>query len=189
LQKGNIKNLLNSMAALFILNIYYKNEEKIPIEKTKTLTNLSFGSEIFSIYTNARIPPKYGDVAVQNEKDEKSIYIIKVAESSYVKYLEQIKRAHMQKIQAMQNVIGDKYTVAEKKDMDGNIIQFLYDTDFVELARKEDIDSGNLIELIKKITEIDLKPAAFLADLGYEAVLNKNQTIYCGIHEEEKYHG
>ena len=182
LERGNIKNLLHAMAALFILNIYYKNEEEISVGKTKVLADLSFGSEIFSIYTNVRMPTQDGSEAVQNEDDEKSIYIIKIAESLYVKYLEQIKRAHMQKINVMQTIIGDKYTVAEKEDMDGNIIEFLYDTDFIELARKEDIDSGNLTKLITNIAEIDKKPATFLADQGYEAVLNKNQIIYCGIH-------
>lgn len=50
LKKGNIKNLIGAMAALFILNIYYK-DEVYDLEKDSKATNfpVNMGSELFAI--------------------------------------------------------------------------------------------------------------------------------------------
>ena len=48
LLKGNLKNLIRAMAALFILNLYYKND-KFELEKNQKTTLSNMGSDIFDI--------------------------------------------------------------------------------------------------------------------------------------------
>lgn len=48
LSKGNLKNLIKAMAALFLLNIYYKND-KYKLEKNEQTIPSNMGSDIFNI--------------------------------------------------------------------------------------------------------------------------------------------
>ena len=50
LHKGNIKNLLHGLSALYLLNLYYKDEKMENIsKKDRSSINLNFGSSLFSI--------------------------------------------------------------------------------------------------------------------------------------------
>lgn len=184
--KATLHFLLHALAALFILNIYYKNEEKIPTGKSKNLPNINFGSDIFSIYTTIKMPDKCTGAVLQNLEDQKALYIIKVAEEPYKKYLEEVKRAHRLKIQALPSEMQDKINEQKEQDVDEESILFKYDTNFVELAKNEEMNTNDFVKLIQKLSDIDSKPATFLSTIPFEAVLNKNQTIYPAIDKEEK---
>lgn len=70
LKKGNIKNLLHGLSALYILNIYYKNERVDNISaKDRSLINLSFGSSLFSIKLH-----KVNGLTIEGEYNKKIDY-------------------------------------------------------------------------------------------------------------------
>jgi hypothetical protein len=48
LEKGNLKNLIRAMAALFVLNIYYK-DDKFELEKNEKAIPSNMGSDVFDI--------------------------------------------------------------------------------------------------------------------------------------------
>lgn len=93
LKMGNIENLLHAMGALYILNLYYKND-KIDIGRVY-MSDHDFdsrvGSEIFSVFcfkaTGLSMLPQMDDSCILQQPDndlEKSIYIIKYDEKSFV---------------------------------------------------------------------------------------------------------
>ena len=50
LERGNIKNLLHGLAALYVLNLYYRDEKVIKLkESEKNGLDASFGSKLFSV--------------------------------------------------------------------------------------------------------------------------------------------
>ena len=50
LERGNIKHLLHGLAALYLLNLYYRDEEVIKLkESEKYGVDASFGSKLFSV--------------------------------------------------------------------------------------------------------------------------------------------
>ncbi len=60
LKKGSIKNFLHGLAALYILNLYYKDEQIIKLTyEEKSTINPSFGSSLFSIKIHVEngLPP------------------------------------------------------------------------------------------------------------------------------------
>lgn len=183
--KATIHYLLRSLAALFVLNIYFKNEEQIYLSKNRTLGNTNFGSDIFSAHTIIKTPDKYTGAVAQSSEDQKALYIIKAAADSYERYLDEVKRAHRLKIQALPSEIRDKIDEKKEKDDGEDNIQFKYDTNFIELAKSEEMDTSEFVRLVQKISDIDSKSATFLSTVPYEAVLNKNQIIYPDIKEEK----
>ncbi|WP_225340333.1 hypothetical protein [Lysinibacillus capsici] len=93
LKKATIENLLNALGALYILNLYYK-DEKFDIGRVY-LSNTDFdnrvGSKIFSVSTYSAtllsMSTKMDDSAIDfqpNNDLEKSIYIIKYDEASFI---------------------------------------------------------------------------------------------------------
>lgn len=99
LKKATIENLLYAMGALYILNLYYK-EQRIDIgrvyQSDHTFDN-RVGSNIFSAcYYNATtlsIQPHMGDHCIKSESEDKldkAIYIIKFDDESFKKWHENI---------------------------------------------------------------------------------------------------
>lgn len=86
LKKGNIKSLIEILGALYILNLYYKND-KIKINYTNHI-NMNFGSDIFSIYYCKATNISLHDNKIHLSSDElkKSIYIVRYNEK-ILKYL------------------------------------------------------------------------------------------------------
>lgn len=92
LKKANIKNLLYAMGALYILNLYYR-EETFDIRCDYMGTNKfdnRIGSDIFSVFTyhatGVSMSTFMDDRCIAQQKDDdlnKSIYIIKYADKSF----------------------------------------------------------------------------------------------------------
>lgn len=83
-KQGNLSNCINSLAALYILNIYYKNKEyKLGDEKGVNSFDLSQGSKIFSIKTC-----KCNSFDGKIKDDDESIYIINYTDSFIAKWNE-----------------------------------------------------------------------------------------------------
>ena len=83
-KQGNLSNCINSLAALYILNIYFKNKEyKLGDEKGVNSFDLSQGSKIFSIKT-CKCNSFNGEI----KDDDESIYIINYTDSFIAKWNE-----------------------------------------------------------------------------------------------------
>ncbi|MGF7002565.1 hypothetical protein M2149_000954 [Lachnospiraceae bacterium PFB1-21] len=183
--KATIHYLLRSLAALFVLNIYYKNEDNINLGSKRALSNANFGSDIFSVYATLKTPIKYTGAVTQNSEDQKALYIIKAEDGAYRNYLKEVKRAHLLKIKALPNEMQEKINKQNDQEEGGESILFKYDTNFVDLVRKEEIGTEEFVKLVSKLSEIDSKPVAHLSTLPFEAILNKNQIIYPEIEEDK----
>ncbi|WP_313151679.1 hypothetical protein [Lacrimispora sp.] len=181
--KATLHYLMRALSSLFVLNIYYKRKEVIPLGKAKTLPDTSFGSDIFTVHTNTRQPDKYGQKIIQDPLDLAAMYIIKVSNEHYKKYLKQLKDILYAKIEAFEEIL-DNNSSDENGNTDSN--EYGLDTDFIEIARDEKIDSERFKDLVNKIATIDAKNRTPLDNMNFEAVLNKNQTIYHSIDGEEK---
>ena len=92
LNKGNIKNLIQALGALYILNIYYKND-KFECRKSELNSNFfdnRLGSDIFSVSyadaSKASIGYDDSDNAINDDEREKlcsAIYVVKYTETSW----------------------------------------------------------------------------------------------------------
>ncbi|MDR0927685.1 MAG: hypothetical protein LBO69_07970 [Ignavibacteria bacterium] len=89
LSKGNLENLIKTMAALYLLNIYYKNEKIITTYKDYKQLNMTFGSKIFSLPMPTEPNQMwYGNLA----SGENSVYILKYADATYKNILNMQKK-------------------------------------------------------------------------------------------------
>ncbi len=90
LKYANIENLIQSLGALFILNIYYKNEcVELETGVSKWRFDEGCGSDIFSVYvcdaTQMAISGEACDDSIQDTEKSKiieSIYVIKYSDDS-----------------------------------------------------------------------------------------------------------
>ena len=91
---GNIKNLIQAMAALYLLNVYYRNERWITNYNDADKLDLSLGSGIFTVKK-----PKKGELWVKNEPIQSdSPYVLKYKSEKYElikKMMQQDESYHM----------------------------------------------------------------------------------------------
>lgn len=89
LQKGNIKALIHALAALYLLNLYYRNDSWITTYQDISKHDYSMGSAIFSVKAPVANQPWYGNmptlsespyVVTYNDKDYQRIEAIKQKE-------------------------------------------------------------------------------------------------------------
>lgn len=78
LNKGNINNIIRSLAALYILNIYFK-EENYDLEKDSKATNFptNMGSELFAIKLHKWISYDGDGIYGKSEDFDECIYLTK----------------------------------------------------------------------------------------------------------------
>ncbi len=172
-QKGNIKNLLEACGALYLLNLYYKNET-YPLEKDifgdKFDNNL--GSNIFSIKIN-----KYNQVSFEgkypkNEDYENTTYLIQHTDESYKDYSSvivsignEIDSLNELEIPSKLGEISEKYKNINYEQMSEDLPE-----EIKKIA--EEISFNNQVKVMQrnysKFNDIYSKSK-------YEAVLNKNQ--------------
>lgn len=90
LKKGNLKYFIRALAALYILNLYYRDEKVAYINSGKTQNDdFSFGSQVFSVLKPNNISSVNANGTYPQGKDfEKHIY---VAIPNDVRYAELVK--------------------------------------------------------------------------------------------------
>ena len=177
LKKATIENLLNAMGALYILNLYYK-DECIKIEESSKF-DMSLGSDIFSIFTykilNITESPYMDDKSAWPTKGSdlnQSTYIIKYTDESF---------------RIMHRDFCRDYKITLKNYRESTEIQnFLRkNPDYnVETISKTCIDIGG-IDLHDRI--VSRKYVNTPGKCNVEAILNKHTNIYptLTISEEE----
>lgn len=95
LQKANLKHLIRAMAALFVLNLYYKDEVYTLDKNQKTIPS-NMGSEIFDIKIH-----KYGGYDGKNnylkEADfQECVYLTKRTDDSQKLWIEAIEKSDIE---------------------------------------------------------------------------------------------
>lgn len=76
LAKGNIKNLLHGLAALYVLNLYHKDEQiKNLTEKDKHTVNRGFGSDLFAVNIHTTVGLKADGQYEKNANYDECVFI------------------------------------------------------------------------------------------------------------------
>lgn len=166
LKMANIKNLLHAMGALYILNLYYKNEifDMSTIEFDNRV-----GSDIFSVFTYNASSLKFSQYMNDNcinklhgTNLDNSIYIIKYDDKSF-------REMH-------ENFCRDNIITLNNFKNSPEIINFLNENpDYtVESINKTCLDAGG-IDLVKKILNLSHTQKNTYTK---EAIINKHTNIY-----------
>lgn len=171
LRKGNIKNLLNALGALFVLNIYYR-DATIENVNDKSASNIDWGlgSELFTV----KVSPESGGASTNKIYEpkadyEESIYLVKHTDLSASAFLKVMKDVNDQ--------VSEETAIEVRMDLKDRIEKG-------ELDVKSDGFGQVVSEEIKKrrnniFTRIVQRKGKEIgqaySDLKYEAVLNKQQ--------------
>ncbi|MTO76951.1 hypothetical protein GMC59_00760 [Turicibacter sanguinis] len=171
LKLATIENLLHAMGALYILNLYYR-DEMIPIGRVYMSNNVfdsRGGSDIFSVFTYRAtvlsMSLNMGDNSIisQNENDlDKAIYIIKYDNASFEQMYDGFCKDN-------EITLNNFYNSPE-------IISYLQaHPDYkVESINKTCLDVGG-IDLLRKVMSFTHSGSN---DTKVEAILNKHRNIY-----------
>ncbi len=91
LQKGNVKAFIHALAALYLLNIYYRNDSWVTKYQDISKQDYSMGSAIFSVKAPVVNQPWYGNMPTHSE----SPYVVTYNDQDY-KRIEAIQQKEYQ---------------------------------------------------------------------------------------------
>lgn len=163
LTKGNLKHLIRALAALYILNIYYKgNQFDLGKDSQATSFPINLGSEIFSINLSKNVSVDANGIYKKPDDFEESIYFSKWTDES-AKLFNESTTAFNNKIQEL--------TIKHPK-----FLEFISKNDMSEYKGKNIAWDALGQDAYINLTSQAMGLAPIKADqLKYEAVLNKNQ--------------
>lgn len=165
LSKGNIKHFLHGLAALYVLNLYYREERIINLpEKEKHNVDPSFGSSLFAVKIH-----KVGGFNVDNG-------YIKNADYDECVYIEDYESASKQKAMEAMALMTDYINNASHVEYE-KLIREKFNKG--ETPTKEWIEQHQ-IDVIKKVLPVkDINLGKLfnnaMTGIRYEIVLNKHQ--------------
>ena len=165
ISKGSIKNLLHGLAALYVLNLYYKEDSYKNLSfSEKTNVNPSFGSSLFAVKIHGDKGLKADGVFNKGEDYDECIYIIDYEPNSKKSCVEALVALSEYEYKGTQDIIEK---LASEKAARGEPI-----TD--EWVQQE---QEKLFAKIFPIKDYQLSQmiANGLTSLRYEVVLNKQQ--------------
>lgn len=92
LEKGNLMHLIRAMAALYVLNLYYKDTEYKRIHPDLKDSYGSFGSMLFSVTIhNQRVSYSSDKPYLKNENFDKCVYLLNTSEET-IKEMDSIEK-------------------------------------------------------------------------------------------------
>lgn len=95
LSNGNLGNLLRALGALFILNLYYKNEKfYLGKDSAGNTLSLNCGSDIFSILVHKQIGHDVNGSYIKNPEFDKSIYYVDWTHETGAEFQKNIKEVN-----------------------------------------------------------------------------------------------
>ena len=165
LSKGNIKHFLHGLAALYVLNLYYRDERIINLpEKEKPNVNPSFGSSLFAVKIH-----KVGGFNVDNS-------YIKNADYDECVYIEDHESTSKQKAMEAMAMMTDYINNASHIEYE-KLIRENFNKG--ETPTKEWIEQHQ-IDVIKKVLPVkDINLGKLfnnaMTGIRYEILLNKHQ--------------
>lgn len=179
LKQANVKNLINAMGALYILNLYFKDDrvDLGRVHKNDKKIENSAGSEIFSCFTfhatGLNMNTKMDDSCICSLKDEeldKSIFIIRYDEKSYREMYHNFYLDNEESVKNFENSTEIQSYLQEHPEDIGKSIN--------EICMKV---GGQ--ELLLKI--VCFKSTMKNSEISYELIINKHNSIYPLLEMEE----
>ena len=179
IKKGNIENLLNALGALFILNVYYR-DDSFSLGRITSAASFDsrLGSDIFSVFV-----AHAEKVAVGNDVSDSDIELSIINELSRSIYIKKYEDESLRKIH--KNIVTLYQSTVEKIIQSPKVIEFLNNnqnykiTNVIQLAK----DAGGT-ELLKEITSAGRLAHGF-TEACYEVILNKGNQIYPTLTEQD----
>lgn len=173
LEKGTLKNFIKALAALFVLNLYYRDAVyNIGNDSQLKSFDSSCGSEIFSIKVNSSISITPSELISKQEDYDQCVYIFKPTMSSGAN-VQQILIEKEEKIKdERQRLTLNKLNQYVK---DGTISSY---REFNKLSKEKvlPMEMEALKEASKAVNaEYGERLTRAYAQLDYEVVLNKHQ--------------
>lgn len=165
LAKGSIKHLLHGLAALYVLNLYYRDEKFSGLSNNeKASINTSFGSRLFAVKVHKDKGLRADGVFVKGADFDECVYIEDHDPTS--------KKVAMDAMTAMNNYINSATVAALTKLIKDRIDRGEKVTEEWLEQEKTNIDKQLFpikdYKLSKQITD-------GLGQLKYDVVMNKNQ--------------
>jgi hypothetical protein len=171
---ATIHFLLRAMGALFLLNIYYR-DETFPLYKTRTLSDNKMDSEIFAFEVK-ELNPKYPvkEETIHNDEVLKAMYLIKPTEDTYKQYFDEAERIFdKQKYELKQG----GYTTPNNENEEDQ------DIDYSERFK---IAASISVDMVNSISKLEESSTKKYGTLSFKATLNKKPTLIYYPKFEEK---
>lgn len=164
---ATIHYLLRALGALYILNIYYRQEEFNNLTNNFKLDS-SLGSRIFSFHTKV-LNPKYPvkNQILSSDEELRAFYIIKPLKKHYYEYYNEFDRVFLKQKEVLRAA-----GFVPEKDEDGDPHEISYDEVYKIAVSLESV------ELIKKISELETPAIKKHQEILFKATINKHQKIY-----------
>ena len=171
LKKGNIGNLLNALAALYVLNVYYRNKVfYLEDDYEARKIDWGLGSEIFAVLVSKekRNPSEKAEYVKKRDYEE-CIYLVKPTDIGIKRYLELFRNIKLETMQESAKVVEQ---ILKAKNISGEV-----PTDKDELNRLiESLFAQNNRASLQRVGERHIvEIQEVFSALRFEAVLNKNQ--------------
>lgn len=164
LDQGSIKNLLQAMAGLYVLNIYYKNDILPLSENVLTDFDFSLGSQIFAIKVHPFPGINLDDIYRKSNDFNECVYLCEATEKSKNSYLEVRKKINAR--------ISELIVQCVEKELKEKQIDFnsLNESDRNAMVKKYETSASQQAE------QENFRELRFAIDsMHYQCVLNKNQ--------------
>lgn len=162
LKKGNLKNFIRALSALFLLNIYYK-DTKVSLESNIDSFDTGLGSQVFSVLVHRFSPVDSSGIWRKADFYDNSVYLVKATDQTGDKLVKSLK--------AINDDYWNRALKQVQNELSSNITSNLQSEEQIRLRLQEAYTKAKNSpnhELYAKHVEV-----AKL--LQYEAVLNKQQ--------------
>lgn len=171
IQYGNVKALLQAMAALFLLNLYYRNDKMLLKFQEIDKHGYGMGSSLFSVMSPATNQLWYGNNPIVSE----SPYVVKYKEDYYKKIVE---------MQKYDNDALNKYWQQQPELNDPGFNQIIQAEE-----KKKESDPNHRILYIWELAKYRLKkqlPSTLPFDERKSRLL-QSEAWKCQIHQNNKH--
>lgn len=189
LSKGNIKHLLRAMGALFLLNLYYR-EDEFNLSKDNTSKFAENLSELFNVKVHTWRGDSIGSYSyMKNEDFNECTYFVKWKDDYKSKWTEFAIEQNKILNEIIFNHPKVRKYINENLINNGEIKQdeftkFIHNREYFKLFDMK-TEYSTMISTAQNKASSNLK-FDWKASQEYEAVLNKNQEIYSTIKISEE---
>jgi len=168
LSKGNIKNLIRAMGALYLLNIYFKADK---FDLKKDLSGVNFddrlGSELFSLKIHINTSISVSSAYTKKPDFDECVYLLKATDET-----SQIAREALQRIQEKQKTLNTNHLLETIK---GAVKEAAFTAENAQSKIEEIVKDENTKIGPKYFKQAFRTESESFRNLMYEAIINKNQ--------------
>lgn len=170
LEYGSIKYLFNAMAALYILNVYFKSDVfDLSKDSAGATFPISLGSDIFSIKLHISSQVNTNHTYTKKTDFDECLYLLRATEKTAKVFREGMELIEQEKNKLFFEHIAKNVLAKKEKLGDLYLIGEDFQKELIEVAKKT---AGNLFSQAARQHNITAK----LTQLRYEAVINKSQS-------------